>query len=225
MMLFWAGLRGAVAFALAMEAESPSASVMRSTILIVVVLTVIFFGGTTPLFINYLGIQTGIESGHTPSPRPFNNFELLSDEDDINLNSYKDDQVDNVDLHRNSLDMDTDTAYSKAKSPDHPQPLGLISSTRASLDAGDNTWFNSIDDHILKPMFTHQKRPSMYPNQDLSRSDSRASKTDATEVDSPEYTLGVSGIDEEGQGEELHEVVVDDVEVDNPFSLDGKDFL
>ncbi|KAI0225186.1 monovalent cation:H+ antiporter, CPA1 (nhx1) [Massospora cicadina] len=43
LMLFWAGLRGAVSFALAMEMESPNASLMRSTILIVVVLTVLFF--------------------------------------------------------------------------------------------------------------------------------------------------------------------------------------
>lgn len=60
LMLFWAGLRGAVAFALAMEMETPNASLMRSTILLVVVFTLLFFGGTTPLFIRYFKIQTGV---------------------------------------------------------------------------------------------------------------------------------------------------------------------
>lgn len=48
-MLFWAGLRGAVAFALAAGLDGENASAMKATILVVVVLSVIVFGGTTNL--------------------------------------------------------------------------------------------------------------------------------------------------------------------------------
>ncbi|KAJ9051848.1 monovalent cation:H+ antiporter, CPA1 (nhx1), variant 2 [Entomophthora muscae] len=75
LMLFWAGLRGAVAFALAMEIETENASLMRSTILIVVVFTLLFFGGTTPLFIRHFDIQTGVSFPQSSS---------YSDDEDAN---------------------------------------------------------------------------------------------------------------------------------------------
>ncbi|KAI8070987.1 Sodium/hydrogen exchanger family-domain-containing protein [Gongronella butleri] len=60
-MLFWAGLRGAVAFALASSLSSgESGSAMRTTILAVVVLTVLIFGGTTNRMLQVLNIKTGV---------------------------------------------------------------------------------------------------------------------------------------------------------------------
>lgn len=61
MMLFWAGLRGAVGVALAAGFKGPNAQMMRTTVLIVVVLTVIIFGGTTARMLEVLGIRTGVE--------------------------------------------------------------------------------------------------------------------------------------------------------------------
>ncbi|KAK9375296.1 Sodium/hydrogen exchanger family-domain-containing protein [Lipomyces chichibuensis] len=61
-MLFWAGLRGAVGVALAAGLEGEHANALRATILIVVVLTVIVFGGTTSSMLEILGIQTGVET-------------------------------------------------------------------------------------------------------------------------------------------------------------------
>ncbi|TFK36573.1 Sodium/hydrogen exchanger family-domain-containing protein [Crucibulum laeve] len=61
MMLFWAGLRGAVGVALAAGFKGPNAQVMRTTVLIVVVLTVLIFGGTTARMLEVLGIKTGVE--------------------------------------------------------------------------------------------------------------------------------------------------------------------
>ncbi|KAJ3501288.1 hypothetical protein NLJ89_g9405 [Agrocybe chaxingu] len=61
MMLFWAGLRGAVGVALAAGFKGPNAQMMRTTVLIVVVLTVIAFGGTTARMLEVLGIRTGVE--------------------------------------------------------------------------------------------------------------------------------------------------------------------
>ncbi|KAG2191083.1 hypothetical protein INT46_001943 [Mucor plumbeus] len=60
MMLFWAGLRGAVAFALASGITGDSAPAMRTTILAVVVLTVLLFGGTTSRMLQILDVKTGV---------------------------------------------------------------------------------------------------------------------------------------------------------------------
>ncbi|CAG8585457.1 2048_t:CDS:2 [Funneliformis caledonium] len=57
-MLFWAGLRGAVAFALTAELEGRNANAMLTTILVVVVLSVIIFGGSTSMMLEVLKIQT-----------------------------------------------------------------------------------------------------------------------------------------------------------------------
>ncbi|KAK9315586.1 Cation/H+ exchanger [Lipomyces starkeyi] len=59
-MLFWAGLRGAVGVALAAGLEGEDANALRATILVVVVLTVIVFGGTTARMLEILGIATGV---------------------------------------------------------------------------------------------------------------------------------------------------------------------
>ena len=61
MMLFWAGLRGAVGVALAAGFHGTNAQTLRTTVLVVVVLTVVMFGGTTARMLEVLGIRTGIE--------------------------------------------------------------------------------------------------------------------------------------------------------------------
>jgi sodium/hydrogen exchanger-like protein 6/7 len=59
-MLFWAGLRGAVGVALAAGFVGASGPVLRATVLVVVVLTVIIFGGTTARMLDILNIKTGV---------------------------------------------------------------------------------------------------------------------------------------------------------------------
>ena len=59
-MLFWAGLRGAVGVALAAGLSGANGSFLRATVLVVVVLTVIIFGGTTARMLEILGIRTGV---------------------------------------------------------------------------------------------------------------------------------------------------------------------
>jgi sodium/hydrogen exchanger-like protein 6/7 len=61
MMLFWAGLRGAVGVALAVGLTGENADALRTTVLVVVVLTVIIFGGTTARMLEVLGIRVGVE--------------------------------------------------------------------------------------------------------------------------------------------------------------------
>ena len=59
-MLFWAGLRGAVGVALAAGFLGANQSVLKATVLVVVVLTVIIFGGTTARMLEILNIRTGV---------------------------------------------------------------------------------------------------------------------------------------------------------------------
>jgi sodium/hydrogen exchanger-like protein 6/7 len=59
-MLFWAGLRGAVGVALAAGMTGPNSWALKATVLVVVVLTVIIFGGTTARMLEILGIKTGV---------------------------------------------------------------------------------------------------------------------------------------------------------------------
>ncbi|ORX37245.1 Sodium/hydrogen exchanger family-domain-containing protein [Kockovaella imperatae] len=61
MMLFWAGLRGAVGVALAAGIGGENANALRTTILVVCVLTVVVFGGTTARMLEVLGIRVGVE--------------------------------------------------------------------------------------------------------------------------------------------------------------------
>lgn len=61
MMLFWAGLRGAVGVALAAGMKGENAVALRTTVLVTVVLTVVVFGGTIGRMIEILGIRTGVD--------------------------------------------------------------------------------------------------------------------------------------------------------------------
>lgn len=59
-MLFWAGLRGAVGVALAAGLTGVNGPTLRATVLVVVVLTVIIFGGTTARMLEIMEIRTGV---------------------------------------------------------------------------------------------------------------------------------------------------------------------
>jgi sodium/hydrogen exchanger-like protein 6/7 len=59
-MLFWAGLRGAVGVALAALITGNDRFALKATVLVVVVLTVIIFGGTTARMLEILNIRTGV---------------------------------------------------------------------------------------------------------------------------------------------------------------------
>ena len=59
-MIFWAGLRGAVGVALAAGLDGKNSLTLQATVLVVVVLTVIIFGGTTARMLEIMGIKTGV---------------------------------------------------------------------------------------------------------------------------------------------------------------------
>jgi len=59
-MIYWAGLRGAVGVALAARLKGKQSYALKATVLVVVVLTVIIFGGTTARMLEILEIRTGV---------------------------------------------------------------------------------------------------------------------------------------------------------------------
>ena len=61
LMIFWAGLRGAIAFALSFEVTGASAEAIQTTILVTCVTSIIILGGSTPFALQYLQIKTGSE--------------------------------------------------------------------------------------------------------------------------------------------------------------------
>lgn len=67
MMLFWAGLRGAVGVALAAGIKGESGPALRTTVLVTVVLTMVLFGGTTGRMIEIVGIRTGVAEDDSSS--------------------------------------------------------------------------------------------------------------------------------------------------------------
>ena len=76
MMLFWAGLRGAVGVALAAGFTGGNADYLRTTVLAVVLLTVVVFGGTTARMMEIIGIRTNVDDGGGSSDEdddPFGN--------------------------------------------------------------------------------------------------------------------------------------------------------
>lgn len=125
-MLFWAGLRGAVGVALAAGIEGDYAEDLRATVLVVVVLTVIVFGGTTAQMLEILGIRTGVET------------EVDSD-DEFDLESRP--------QHRSSPFNRTPEV---GESYFNPQPSSSIAMD--PLTETGSRWFSELDSRVLKPV-------------------------------------------------------------------------
>lgn len=163
-MLFWSGLRGAVAFALAAGLTGESGPAMRTTILVVVVLTVLIFGGTTNRMLQILGIRTGVkEHGDTSSSsendEDYTRRRLRSRRAQERLNSE--------DSTRQGL-LDGDSDYDFDDTPRHSgqfhandadnfeQSIGGLLSGPIGHPIAEDTphWFLSFDNKYLKPFFT-----------------------------------------------------------------------
>ncbi|KAI7884550.1 sodium/hydrogen exchanger [Lichtheimia hyalospora FSU 10163] len=185
LMLFWAGLRGAVAFALASGLVGDSAPAMRTTILAVVVLTVLLFGGTTNRMLQLLEIQTGVmeadDSGSdeeddqdldpmgyrklrpTQSTTHASNalFADISDDDENDIASSgnggtSDNNSRRRRLARNNSNNNMDVSIGGLLSGPLGDPIP---------EPPQPHWFMSFDEKWLKPLFT--KRHIQARNQTL----------------------------------------------------------
>ncbi|KAI8354650.1 Sodium/hydrogen exchanger family-domain-containing protein [Blakeslea trispora] len=174
MMLFWAGLRGAVAFALASGITGDSAPAMRTTILAVVVLTVLLFGGTTGRMLQVLDIRTGVVEPEDSDS---------DDDDDEEASHGIRNQYRRLDTHHTPYrmnDEDDDELIGTGSSANHSKKFqrrkanyndvsigGLLSGPLGEpiLEDRPPHWFVSFDEKWLKPFLT--KRHIQERNQTL----------------------------------------------------------
>ncbi|KAG0164629.1 monovalent cation:H+ antiporter, CPA1 (nhx1) [Apophysomyces sp. BC1034] len=169
LMVFWAGLRGAVAFALASGLTGESGAAMRTTILAVVVLTVLIFGGTTNRMLQVLEIKTGVEepddscSEDEENPVTVRRTQVRRDR---NASSEYLLQISDDDDNDHGEGVQTRSSHFR-NDPMDVSIGGLLSGPLGDPipDPGPPHWFMSFDEKWLKPLFT--KRHIQQRNQTL----------------------------------------------------------
>ena len=113
-MLFWAGLRGAVGVALAAGLDDVNSSpTLKATVLIVVVLTVIIFGGTTARMLEILGIRTNVVSDDVDSDEE----DFMDHSIDLEETWQAVGRSTNGSLSNRSIPLETSAAISRAGQP------------------------------------------------------------------------------------------------------------
>ncbi|KAF9344695.1 monovalent cation:H+ antiporter, CPA1 (nhx1) [Mortierella sp. AD094] len=180
-MLFWAGLRGAVAFALAASLEGVNeAAALKTTILVVVVLSVIVFGGTTARMLAILGVKVGcIDSeGESDDDEGYEEYdrdrEIYLTEDIYGRGSdnqalYLQSSYSNSELSLQSRPSDEDYVGSagsgsgsgsgSSTGSGHHRDNTILPLPVASANHPDDThWFLSFDDRYLKPIFSRSRQ-------------------------------------------------------------------
>ncbi|KAJ3094559.1 monovalent cation:H+ antiporter, CPA1 (nhx1), partial [Phlyctochytrium planicorne] len=184
LMLWWAGLRGAIAFALSFDIPGESGPALRTTTLVVCVLTVIGLGGTTNYALEKLNIKVGVgakRAGPEGSATPYQD-----DEDDYGDDSADDEETDSseddvedwdddlpgsnatLSLERRYSENPEGSANSRRTSGETELSESRIQITREdgipsrqrrnAQDHADMThWFMSFDNAWLKPLFTRSR--------------------------------------------------------------------
>jgi solute carrier family 9 (sodium/hydrogen exchanger), member 6/7 len=183
MMLFWAGLRGAVGVALAAGFKGENAQTLRTTVLVVVVLSVVMFGGTTAYMLEVLGIRTGVEDDAASS----------SDEEDIprtgwyggygrrsgtsRMNGYNDDDDDGYLAAQQAAALQgrsrVGVHYGQVRSYNHQAqtPLGATTNNNTIFSAASSDSYDS-DVEVL-PLAPTARDPDSARAKGGSRSGSR----------------------------------------------------
>lgn len=175
MMQFWAGLRGAVGVALAMGLQGESKFALLATVLIVVVLTVILFGGTTAGMLEMLNIKTGcIEEDvsddefdiEMPPHQPNSHNIGSSSNVDLDSTKYFDHATSKNRTRQPSEDEADPSAYiemNNTKSPDLNGASPVNKTNNNDSSSGMNLseifsvdehakWFTNFDRNVLKPV-------------------------------------------------------------------------
>ncbi|KAI9594030.1 Sodium/hydrogen exchanger family-domain-containing protein [Syncephalis fuscata] len=152
-MLFWAGLRGAVAFALATSLTGSSASAIRTTILCVVVLSVLIFGGTTATVINRLGIRTGI---HRSNSRENDASSSETDDEDGGDDEY-------------DIETEGTTSYAQISDDDQQQSWSQSGAQVRRVNSHRRHWWSRVDERWLQPLFIRKERAQRIRKQRRSR--------------------------------------------------------
>ncbi|SCV01339.1 LAMI_0G10880g1_1 [Lachancea mirantina] len=169
MMTFWAGLRGAVGVALAMGLQGEFKFTLLATVLVVVVLTVIIFGGTTAGMLDVLGIKTGCIDENDDSDDEFD-IEMPRP---VSLNAspivaYRDEDPSTEVLSPNIAPVIGEPLGS-SPAPQATSRLSLdrqhLRDTFGTIFKADSQWFTNFDEQILKPVFLDNSGGSPQPGQ------------------------------------------------------------
>ncbi|KAJ3339937.1 monovalent cation:H+ antiporter, CPA1 (nhx1) [Gonapodya sp. JEL0774] len=159
MMIWWAGLRGAISFALSYEVDSPeSGPVIRTTTLIVCVLSILVLGGTCVRALEHYKIRIGV--GKTGDSMADDGIEGHSS-DEENEEDDGDDDADGPETHQGGHQgSPMETRPSSDSFDEEGALLGGGGIGRAGIRYPSNSvaeasnWFVSFDDKWLKPFFT-----------------------------------------------------------------------
>ncbi|ODQ81929.1 hypothetical protein BABINDRAFT_160154 [Babjeviella inositovora NRRL Y-12698] len=164
MMTFWAGLRGAVGVALAMGIQGEFKSTLLATVLVVVVLTVILFGGTTAGMLEICGIKTGCvdESGNNSDDE----FDIETPRvsvphkrndgppSQLYRDGFRSGNASQTSLGNSDIMLDDEIA-----SDDLTGTSSRVSDAAANLTFSDlltsedhGKWFTQFDEQVLKPV-------------------------------------------------------------------------
>ncbi|KAJ3039722.1 monovalent cation:H+ antiporter, CPA1 (nhx1) [Rhizophlyctis rosea] len=167
LMLWWAGLRGAIAFALSFQVSAKAGQIIRPVILVVCIVTVILLGGTTNLALTRLKIRTGV--GHKAE-------EEEDDDDDAEDTDSSDDEAEDWDDDLPGAQAGRTRQYrgregrgvldgggspgSGVETPDDDDVRVQVDSRevhRSLWDEDMSHWFMSFDNRWLKPLFTRSR--------------------------------------------------------------------
>ncbi|KAL3235063.1 Endosomal/prevacuolar sodium/hydrogen exchanger [Nakaseomyces bracarensis] len=172
-MTFWAGLRGAVGVALAMGLQGEFKFTLLATVLVVVVLTVVIFGGTTAGMLEVMNIRTGCVEETDPDDDEFDIENVGEDPFESAPEEYSDSarrllrpyaDLPNPE-QRTTFDFDNDEDMTASATPDRLQEPTSSNQNRLSFDRAnlkdtiggilttDSQWFQNFDEQVLKPVF------------------------------------------------------------------------
>jgi hypothetical protein len=162
-MLWWAGLRGAIAFALSYDVSGVSGPAIRTTTLVVCVVSIMLLGGTTQYALFKLNIRVGVgaalegaEADWTDPDEPTDSSESEVDEI-VSGGAINSTITTSGGLRRNlsasSSSSEEDSMGGSTEDLRNDQEEGWIS---ASLEETSH-WFLSFDSRWLKPLFTRRK--------------------------------------------------------------------
>ncbi|KAI8817621.1 Sodium/hydrogen exchanger family-domain-containing protein [Fimicolochytrium jonesii] len=166
LMLWWAGLRGAIAFALSFEVKAEGSEntdkIIQTTTLIICIVTVILLGGTTNMALEKLEIRVGVGKSEGNDGNDFDDDE--EDPDTDSSEGESEDWDDDLPGSRSSLyDGTAEDQRSSAESlleRNRSIRVEVDDESRPSRSAWDEDlghWFISFDNKWLKPLFTRTR--------------------------------------------------------------------
>ena len=169
LMLWWAGLRGAIAFALSFDVEGKAAPAIRTTTLVVCVVSIMILGGTTHFALSYLNIKTGFGASGRPFKDPTDFLEASAETDSSDDGEDVVEEEPETESYRNSMGSSVDNTS---------EDLFFRSRlSRNRRDADLSHWFMNFDEHYLKPIFTRKTRGWLGPKRRQERRSSASSPT------------------------------------------------